>query len=78
MLVLESLESALHRGAPIYAEIVGFGMSSDAAELTKPNTEGQYQAISAALKDAAIAPEKINYINAHGTGTPVNDDVETI
>ncbi len=70
MLVLESLSSALQRKAPIYAEISGFGMSSDAAHMTDPNTKGQCLAIQAALEDAAaMSPRVIQYINAHGTGT---------
>jgi nodulation protein E len=77
MLVLESLDSAQSRGAEIYAEIVGFGMSSDAAHLTKPSSSGQRQAVLSALNDAKITPEAIHYINAHGTGTLVNDEVET-
>jgi nodulation protein E len=77
MLVLESLSSAERRGAEIYAEVVGFGMSSDASHLTKPNSLGQSQAVLSALHDADISPEAIHYINAHGTGTLVNDEVET-
>ena len=77
MLFLESLTSAQNRGAPIYAEIVGFGMSADADHLTKPSTFGQSQAILSALRDANVSPEAIQYINAHGTGTVVNDEVES-
>jgi nodulation protein E len=77
MLFLESLASAKNRGAPIYAELVGFGMSADASHLTKPNTPGQTQAILSALEDAQIVPENIHYINAHGTGTLINDEVES-
>jgi nodulation protein E len=77
MLVLESLESATKRGAKIYGEIVGFGMSSDAAHITKPNQLGAEAAMRMAMEDAEISPEKIDYINAHGTGTMVNDAMET-
>lgn len=77
MLVLETLESALERGAPIYAEITGFGMTSDAAHITKPSQTGAEQAMRLALADAGLAPEQIDYINAHGTGTVVNDAMET-
>jgi nodulation protein E len=76
MLVLEPLEAALARGAFIYAEILGFGMSSDAGHLTMPSGDGASRAISSALEDAGLQPEQIGYINAHGTGTPANDSVE--
>ncbi len=77
MLVLEPLEAARARGAAVLAEVVGFGMSSDAGHLTNPSVEGPAQAMRSALQDACIAPESIGYINAHGTGTPINDPVET-
>jgi nodulation protein E len=77
MLVLEPFEAARARGARIYAEICGFGMTSDAHHLTQPTVEGPARAMRAALRDAALAPEEIGYINAHGTGTPGNDPVET-
>ncbi len=77
MLVLEPLEAAKARGAKIYGEIVGFGMSSDAHHLTQPAVEGPVRAIQRALRDAGLAPEQVGYINAHGTGTPGNDAVET-
>ncbi|MEJ7577429.1 MAG: beta-ketoacyl-[acyl-carrier-protein] synthase family protein [Pyrinomonadaceae bacterium] len=77
MLVIETLNGAERRGAKIYAEIVGFGMSSDAHHLTQPFSEGAARAMRAALRDAGIEPEQIGYINAHGTGTQVNDAMET-
>jgi nodulation protein E len=77
MLVIEYLEHAQARGAKICGEIVGFGMSSDASHITKPSAEGAALAIRRALRDAQIAPEQIGYINAHGTGTPVNDPMES-
>ena len=76
MLVLETLEAARARGAKIYAEIVGFGMSSDAHHLTQPTMEGPARAMRGALCDAGIAPEQVGYINAHGTATPANDPTE--
>lgn len=77
MLVLETLEHAQKRGAKIYGEIVGFGMSSDAGHITKPNQQGAEAAMRRALEDAGIRPAQIDYINAHGTGTTVNDAMET-
>ena len=77
MLVLEPLEAARARGARIYAEIAGFGMSADACHITQPSAEGAARSMRAALRDAEIAPEAIGYINAHGTGTPANDSTET-
>jgi nodulation protein E len=77
MLVIESLEHAQARGARICGEIVGFGMSSDASHITKPSAEGAALAIKNALRDAQVSPEQIGYINAHGTGTPVNDPMES-
>jgi nodulation protein E len=76
MMVLEPLEAAQARGARIYAEIVGFGMSSDAHHLTQPSVEGPARAIRSALADGGLAPEQIGYINAHGTATPANDPTE--
>lgn len=76
MLVLEPLERAKARGAKIYGEIVGFGMSADAYHLTQPSVEGPARAMALALEDAGIAPEAVGYINAHGTGTPTNDPIE--
>jgi nodulation protein E len=77
MFVLEPLEAARARGAPVHAEIVGFGMSADASHITQPSSEGAARAMRAALKDAGLAPEQVGYINAHGTGTPANDVTET-
>jgi len=77
MLVLEPLDAARARGARIHAEIVGFGMSADAGHITQPSAEGAARAMRAALRDAALAPEQIAYINAHGTGTAANDPTET-
>jgi len=77
MLVIESLEHALARGAKPIAEIAGFGMSSDAHHITQPSAEGAAKAIRMALKDAGIGPESVGYVNAHGTGTTVNDSTET-
>ncbi len=76
-LVIESLENAQDRGARIYGEIVGFGMSADAHHLTQPSMEGAVRAIRAALEDADVDPQQIGYINAHGTGTRANDPTET-
>ena len=77
MLVLEPLEAALARGARIYAEVVGLGMSADAHHITQPSVEGPAKAMRAALADAGIRPEQVGYINAHGTGTLANDPTET-
>ncbi|MHC1712502.1 MAG: beta-ketoacyl synthase [Solidesulfovibrio sp.] len=77
MLVLETLDAAKARGAKIYAELAGFGMSSDAKDITTPDVGGASRAIAGALKDAGLTPEDIDYINAHGTGTRINDLMET-
>jgi nodulation protein E len=77
MLVLETLEHARGRGAEILAEVVGFGMSADSKDLTAPDPSGMARAINAALADAALAPDMIDYVNAHGTGTVANDEAET-
>ena len=65
------------RGAPVFAEILGLGMSADAAHITQPSAEGAARAVRAALRDAGILPEQVGYINAHGTGTSANDLTET-
>ncbi len=79
ILILEELEQALNRGAKIYAEIVGYGMTCDAYHMTSPVPEGlgAARAMELALEDANLAPETVNYINAHGTSTPANDSTET-
>jgi len=76
-LVIETLDAARARGARIRAELVGFGMSSDASHITKPEAKGAARALRAALKDAALEPQSISYVNAHGTGTLINDATET-
>jgi nodulation protein E len=78
MLVLEPLELARARGAKIWGEIAGFGMSSDAFHLTQPLADGAARAMRGALQDAGVEPGAIGYINAHGTGTQANDVTETL
>ncbi len=77
VLVLEEWEHAHARGATIYAEIAGFGMSADAGDITAPHESGAAQAMNAALTDAALSPADVQYVNAHGTGTRLNDRSET-
>ena len=79
ILVLESLDFAARRGARIYAELVGYGSSSDAFHITAPDEQGQGAALSIerALRDAGLGPQDIDYINAHGTSTALNDTMET-
>jgi 3-oxoacyl-[acyl-carrier-protein] synthase II len=77
ILILEELEQALERGARIYAEIVGYGMTCDAYHMTAPSGQGATRAIELALLDANLQPEQVSYINAHGTSTPANDSTET-
>ena len=75
--VLEPLERAQARGAQIFGEIAGFGMTADAADLTAPDVDGMSRAMQAAIEDAGLTPQDIQYVNAHGTGTAANDETET-
>ena len=79
VLVVEELEHALRRGAKIYCEVVGYGVSNDAYHVATPHPDsiGVIEMMRAALASSGIAPEEIDYINAHGTGTPYNDPAET-
>jgi 3-oxoacyl-[acyl-carrier-protein] synthase II len=77
IVMLEDRDHALARGAPIYAELTGYGTATDVAHITRPSVEGQARAMALALKSARMPPSAIDYINAHGTGTVANDPVET-
>ncbi|HEY7497086.1 MAG TPA: beta-ketoacyl-ACP synthase II [Vicinamibacterales bacterium] len=80
VIILEELEFARLRGAPIYAELVGYGMSADAYHITAPSEDGDggMRVMERAIKRAGIRPEQVDYINAHGTSTPYNDKLETL
>jgi nodulation protein E len=77
MVVLESMERARARGATVLAELAGFGMSADAGDIVAPDAAGGAAAMALALADAGLEPQDVDYINAHGTGTPANDPTET-
>jgi nodulation protein E len=77
VVILEAWDRALARGARIYAEMLGFGMSADAADITAPDLDGAVRAMTEALNDATLRPDAIDYVNAHGTGTALNDRTET-
>ena len=80
VVILEELEHAIRRGAPIYAELVGYGMSADAFHITAPSEDGEgaVRVMAMAIQKAGIRPAEVNYINAHGTSTPYNDKLETM
>jgi 3-oxoacyl-[acyl-carrier-protein] synthase II len=80
ILILEELEFARRRGAPILAEIIGYGMSGDAYHITQPaeGGDGAYRVMLTTLNDAKVAPQDVGYINAHGTSTPIGDRLETV
>jgi 3-oxoacyl-[acyl-carrier-protein] synthase II len=77
IVVLEDLETARARGAHVYAEVIGYGSTADASHITFPDPDGEAHAITRALKDAGVDPKEIDYINAHGTATKLNDASET-
>ncbi|MFC5649043.1 beta-ketoacyl-ACP synthase II [Paenibacillus solisilvae] len=77
VMILESLDHAVKRGARIYAEVIGYGMSGDAHHMTEPDPDGAARCMVKALKDSRIEPAEVDYINAHGTSTPVGDRSET-
>ena len=77
VMVLEEYEHAKKRGAKIYAELIGYGMGADAYHMTAPNVDGPKRAMRAALRNAGIDPERVDYLNAHGTSTPLGDVNET-
>lgn len=77
LLLLEEMEHARKRGAKIYAEISGYGLTSDASHITQPSVDGPARAVRMALQEARANPEEVDYINAHGTGTRLNDATET-
>src|SRR5205085_3036575 len=79
VLILEELEHARRRDAPILSEIIGYGMSADAYHITQPAEQGEggYRVMMNAICDAKLTPQDINYVNAHGTSTPIGDALET-
>ena len=78
ILILEELETAKARGAQIYCELVGYGLSSDAYHVTSPSTDGPRRSMLNAMRDAGVNADQVDYINAHGTSTPINDPTETL